>query len=160
MLNFRLLYVLLRPRSVQTFLGICALIGLGVIVDVVIFLRLSLLVGPWITMALLSANTAAGIFFMFRHIETQGERLIEAVDNGRFVPGMFSRYLSSLLASLFLIIPGLLNSVAGLFLLIPYPGEKCGNLLARQAGIDWQEAYEYLRLDRITGNQKGDFAQG
>jgi len=160
MLNFRLLYVLLSPRSVRTFLGISALIGLGVIIDVIIFLRLSLLVGPWITVAFLSANTAVGIFFMFRRVETLGRQLLQAVDNGHFVPGMFSRYLSSLLASLFFVIPGLLNRVPGLLLLIPYIGEKSGDQLARQAGIDWQEAYEYLRLDRIAGNQIGDFAQG
>jgi UPF0716 family protein affecting phage T7 exclusion len=153
MLNFRLLYILISPRSIRTFLGIIATLGLGVLLDIILFLKMSLMVGPWITMAVLAANTALGVFIMYRLTELRGRRLVETIDDGHFDPDLFSRYLSTLVASLFLIIPGILNTLAGILLLIPYIGTGLGIRLAGMAGIDWQEAYEFLRLDRMTGNR-------
>jgi UPF0716 family protein affecting phage T7 exclusion len=159
MLNYRLLYILISPGSAKTFLGLAAGLGFAVLIDVIIFLKLALLIGPWITMALLAAGSAAGIFFMYQRVGVQGRRLTEAVDDGRFVPGILSRYLSVLAASVFLILPGFVNSLAGIVLLIPYVAEKTGDRLARMAGIDWREAYEFLRLNRLAGVSAGESAE-
>jgi UPF0716 family protein affecting phage T7 exclusion len=153
MLNFRLLYILISPRSIRTYLGIIATLGFGVLLDIILFLKMSLMVGPWITMAVLTANTAIGVFIMYRLTELRGRGLVETIDDGHFDPDLFSRYLSTLVASLFLIIPGILNTLVGILLLIPYIGTGLGIRLAGMAGIDWQEAYEFLRLDRMTGNR-------
>lgn len=160
MLNFRLLYILVSPRSIRTYLGLAASLGFGVLLDIILFLRLSLMVGPWITMSVLAANSAIGIFVMYRLAETRGRQLVTSIDDGRYDPEMFSRYLSTLVASFFLIIPGVLSTFAGLILLIPYISVWLGGRLARMAGIDWQEAYEFLRLDRMTGNRLEDNAEG
>lgn len=160
MLNFRLLYILISPRSIRTYLGLAASLGFGVLLDIILFLRLSLLVGPWITMAVLAANSAVGVFVMYKLVETRGRQLVESIDDGQYDPDMFSRYLSTLVASLFLVIPGVLNTFAGLIVLIPYISVRLGGKMARLAGIDWQEAYEFLRLDRMAGNRLGDNAKG
>jgi UPF0716 family protein affecting phage T7 exclusion len=140
MLNFRLLYILISPRSIRTYLGLAASLGFGVLLDIILFLKLSLMVGPWITMAVLALNTALGVFIMYRLVETRGRQLVETIDSGHFDADMFSRYLSSLAASFFLIVPGVLNTIAGVVLLIPYISIRLGNRLAGMAGIDWQEA--------------------
>lgn len=160
MLNFRLLYILISPRSIRTYLGLAASLGFGVLLDIILFLRLSLLVGPWITMAVLAANSAVGIFFMYKFVESRGRQLIASIDDGHYDSDMFSRYLSTLVSSLFLVIPGILNTVAGIIILIPYIGVRLGGKLARMAGIDWQEAYEFLRLDHMTGNLLVENAEG
>lgn len=153
MLNFRLLYVLINPRSIRTYLGLCASLGFGVLLDIIIFLRLSLMVGPWITMAVITANSALGLFFIYSFIDLKSRQMVESIDRGEFDPNLFSRYLSTLISSFFLIIPGLLNTVAGVIILIPYVGEKLGARFAALSGISWQEAYEFLRLDRMTGSR-------
>ncbi len=158
MLNFRLLYILISPRSIRTYLGIIASLGVGVLLDIIIFLKLSLLVGPWITMAILAANTAGGVFIMYYLVDLGTRRMIGTIDEGRYDSDIFSRYLSTLTASLFLIIPGLLNTLAGCVLLVPVIGAKLGGRLARMIGIDWQEAYEFLRLDRMSENRQELFA--
>ncbi len=104
MLNFRLLYILISPRSIRTYLGIIATLGFGVLLDIILFLKMSLMVGPWITMAVLAANTAIGVFIMYRLTELRGRGLVETIDDGHFDPDLFSRYLSTLVASLLLIV--------------------------------------------------------
>jgi len=158
MLNFRLLHVLISSHSLRTYLGVTATLGLGVLIDLVLFLKLSSLLGPWIVMALLSIIVAIGIFVMFRSLNILRQRLIQTIESGKFIPMMFSRYLSTLAATFLLIIPGLLNSAAGLILLIPNMGEKFGSIIARLTGIDWQESYEFLRLEHMARNQLDDFA--
>lgn len=160
MLNFRLLYILISPRSIRTYLGLTGCLGFSVLLDTILFLRLSLMVGPWITMAVLAANSAVWIFIMYKLVELRGQQLLSSIDDGRYDSDMFSRYLSTLVASLFLIIPGVLNTLAGIVILIPYISVRLGGKLAGLAGIDWQEAYEFLRLDRMTGNRLGDNAKG
>ncbi len=153
MLNFRLLYILISPRFIRTYLGLTATLGLGVLLDIILFLKFSHIVGPWIAMAVLAANTTAGILIMYFLVDLRRRQLVESVDKGRFASDIFSRYLSTLIASLFLIIPGLLNTLAGILLLIPYIGVKLGGRLARLMGLDWQEAYEFLRLDSLAGHK-------
>ena len=126
---------------------------MGVLLDIIIFLKLSLLVGPWITMAILAANTAGGIFIMYYLVDLGTRQMIGTIDEGRYDSEIFSRYLSTLITSHFLIIPGLLNTLVGCVFLVPVISVKLGDRLARMIGIDWQEAYEFLRLERITENR-------
>ncbi len=155
MLNFRLLYILISPRSTRTYLGLTAGLGLVILLDIILFLKLSIMVGPWITMAILAAKTTVGILIMYYLVDLRSRRLIETIDDGCFESDIFSRYLSTLAASLFLIIPGLVNTFVGILLLIPLIGIKFGDRMARLTGIDWQEAYEFLRLDRLAGQRIG-----
>ena len=155
MLNFRLLYILISPRSTRVYLGLTAGLGLVVLLDIILFLKLSLMVGPWITMAVLAANAAAGILIIYYLVDLRSRQLVETIDEGHFDSEIFSRYLSTLAASLFLIMPGLLNTLAGILLLIPFVGVKLGDRMARLTGIDWQEAYEFLRLDRLAEHRIG-----
>ncbi|MCK5737238.1 MAG: FxsA family protein [Spirochaetaceae bacterium] len=152
MLNFRFLDILIRPRSVQIYLGIIAILGAGVLIDIILFLKLAIIIGPWITMTILAANTAFGIFIMYHLMDQSNQQLIMSIDNGKYDSDIFYKYLNSLVASLFIITPGLLNSLFGFILLIPPVSIKLGSRMARIIGIDWQEAHEFLRLERITEN--------
>jgi len=150
MLNFRLLNILIRPRFIRIYLGIIATLGAGVLLDIILFLKLSLMIGPWVTMTILAANTAGGIFIMYHLVEKRNKQLITSVDYGPFDQDIFYRYLGSLTASLFMITPGLLNSLFGALVLIPPMNIRTGRYLAGILGIDWQEAHEFLRLERIA----------
>ena len=154
MLNIRLLYILLDARSIRTYLGLAAGIGVGVLADVVIILKLSLLVGPWVTMAILAANAALGIRIAYSLVDRRAKAIIATVDRGRCDHEEFFRYIATLIASLFLIVPGLVNTLIGAVLLIPGVSALAGARVSGMLGIDWREAYEYLRLERIAGGTK------
>jgi len=152
MLNLRLLYVLLEPKSIRTYLGLVAILGFGVLLDLIILLKVTLLVGPWITMAILAALSGFGVVIMYRVVESMSRLLLETVDNGEYEADVFHRYIGVLMAALFIVIPGILSTVLGGVVLAPVISSRLGRVAAETAGIDWRESYEYLRLDRMTGN--------
>ena len=160
MLNFRLLNILTNSRSIRIYLGILSLLGIGVLLDILLFLKLALVIGPWITMSALAVSTAGGIFSMHYLIDEKNRQLINSIDTGLYKPACFSRYLGTITASLFIIIPGFLNSLMGFVLLFPPLCTMLGNRMADIMGLEWQEAYEFLRLDRVTTNRKDLFAEG
>jgi len=153
MLNFRLLNRLLDSRSIRFYLGIAASLGFGVLVDVMVFIKLSLLVGPWITMAALAFLTAALVYVVYRVVDHRTKRLEQVVKTGTFEPDALSRHLSTLVAGLFLIVPGLFNTAVGLILLLKPVGTVLGNRIAWSVGIEWAEAYEHLRLEHVTAGR-------
>lgn len=150
MLNLRMLYILIDRRSVRTFMAIVTALGFGVLLDILVFINLSLLIGPWVTLAIIAAITASGITVMFPVVERTGGRLLEAVDDGVFDDSILPGYISVLISAAFIVVPGLFNTLVGSLLLIRPVGIRAGNLVSSLAGINWQEAYEYLRLDRMT----------
>ena len=150
MLNLRMLYILIDRRSVRIFMAIVTALGFGVLLDILVFINLSMLIGPWVTLAIIATVTAVGIAVMYPHVEKTGSRLLEAVDSGVFDDSTLSGYLSVLISATFIVVPGLFNTLVGCLLLIRPLGIRAGNLVSSLAGISWQEAYEYLRLDRMT----------
>jgi UPF0716 family protein affecting phage T7 exclusion len=150
MLNLRMLYILIDQRSVRTFMAIVTSLGFGVLLDILVFINLSLLIGPWVTLAIIAAITASGIAFMFPFVQKTGRRLLEAVDTGVFDDSTLSGYIAALISATFFVVPGLFNTLVGSLLLFRPLGLRAGNLVSSLAGINWQEAYEYLRLDRMT----------
>jgi UPF0716 family protein affecting phage T7 exclusion len=150
MLNLRLLFNFINPQFSRLLLAVLCILGLGVLVDTMLILRISLLVGPWITMAVLSLRSALGLLISYNTVRMRGEILGEAVDVGHFPETGFALYLSSLVSGCFLIVPGILNLFVGLSFLLPPVGRKIGDRIASLLGIDWQEAYEYLRLNRLS----------
>ncbi len=150
MLNLRMLYILIDRNSVRAFMAVVTGLGFGVLLDILVFINLSLLVGPWITMAIVALITAGGIALMFPMVEKTGAQLLTAVDDGEFDEGTLDHYISTLLSAAFFVVPGLFNTLVGILLLIRPLGLQAGRYVSKLAGINWQEAYEYLRLDRMT----------
>jgi len=158
MLNFRLLNILISPRSIRTCLGIISTLGAVVLLDILLFLKLALIIGPWITMTALAANTAAGVFIMYYLAGQRNRHLIDSIDSGRYDSAVFFHYISSLVASLFIITPGLLNTILGIIILLPPVSNKVGKSIAETMGVDWQEAHEFLRLERVAGSRSENSA--
>ena len=153
MINMKLVYSLLDSSSIRTFLGVPAALGFAALLDFMLVLEIGSLVGPWITLAVLAVLGSVCVFLAYRIVDSRRLLLIEAVNGGKFDEGLFNGYIMGLTAGLFLVIPGVVNTALGGILLIPAFSVPLGNRLIRTAGIDWAEAYEYLRLDRINGTK-------
>lgn len=151
MINIQLVHTLLNSASIRTFLGVLATLGFAALLDFFLVLEFSILVGPWITMGVIAALNALGIFLTYRIVEVRRLLLTESITRGRFDESLFTAYITGLIAGLFLMIPGVVNSALGAVMLIPAFSKPLGNRLIRPTGIDWAEAYEYLRLDRAGG---------
>ncbi len=150
MLNYRFLFSLLDTSFIQTFLAVLAGLGFGVILDIVLLLKLSVLTGPWITIAIITVITAIAVAVMFKMVNARKLALTDSLDSGSFSEDLFYSYLSTLVAAALIIVPGLINTLAGCLLLIPGPARTLGQYAARIFGIEWKEAYEHLRLNHMA----------
>ncbi len=150
MLNYRFLYSVLESSSIQTFLALIAAAGFSVLLDIIIILKLSVLIGPWIAIMVLTAGSAVGILAMYNAVEKKRTELQNSINSGIFSESLFDRYLAVLITSGFIILPGIINTITGIVLLFPRPADKLGRTVARAAGINWQEAYEHLRLNSLV----------
>jgi len=108
---------------------------------------LSLLLGLWTTMAVLSLITGAGVLLSYALVQSRIEAVMNSAAQGLFDEEAFSRYFCALIASVFFIVPGIINTLLGITLIMRFSSIKMGAKLARFMGISWQAAYEYLRLN-------------
>lgn len=141
--------MMLNPRSVSIYLGILGGLGFAILLDIVLFLKLVFLIGPWIMMTILAALTAFNLLLTYSLTAYRNEKLMGSIHGGRYDASLFSRYIATLFAGIFLIPPGLANTVVGLVLLLPPVSQKFGNALAGSSDHGWTEAYEYLRLNAV-----------
>ncbi len=152
MLNLRLLYSVLGQRPLRAYLGILCGFGFAILLDIVLILKLAFLIGPWMTMAVLAILTSIDIFVIYKLVELRNVQLIESIHRGEFNEKRFTNYVSALLAGLFFIPPGFANTIIGILLLVPPISVFIGSIPAKVAGINWVEAYEYLRFDSFAGS--------
>ena len=150
MLNLHLLYSVLGQRPLKTYLGILCVCGFAILLDMVLILKLAFLIGPWMTMSILAILTSIDIFVIYKLVELRNLQLIESIHQGKFNETRFTNYVSALLAALFFIPPGFVNTIIGSLLLIPPISVFIGRMLAKVAGINWFEAYEHLRFDSLA----------
>jgi len=150
MLNFKLIVTLLKPASVKNFLGIISIAGITAVADIILIIKISLILGPWITMSALSFISAVGIYFAYKSIEKINSEIIESIETGVYSPDLFYNYTASLLSAVLLILPGILNTISGIILSLPVFNRKTGRLISYSAGINWKEAYEFLRLESLS----------
>ena len=108
---------------------------------------LSLLLGLWLTMAILALLTSTGILLSYSLVQSRLRAVMNSTTQGLFDEEAFSSYFCALVASALFIVPGIINTLLGIALLIRFSGIRIGDKLARCMGISWQNAYEYLRLN-------------
>ncbi|OQX28706.1 MAG: hypothetical protein B0D92_07500 [Spirochaeta sp. LUC14_002_19_P3] len=163
MLNYRLLNIVLNSQFIRVYLGILGGLGFAVLLDVVLFIQLSYLVGPWLVMALLALTAGGNLLVAFKIADFYGGRLMDSVNGGVYSEEYFVNYAAALFAGIFLVPPGLVNTLIGYVILLPPVSRFAGSRMAKYLGVNWSKAYEYLRLNTIMDTEavlnKGDFTR-
>ena len=150
MLNFRFLNALLTRRYIRIYLAILGFMGIGALLDVILLLKLSLLIGTWLTLAILALTTSATIVLAFHLVDKRSHALYRSISYGVFSQNNFVNYVTILLACPLIMLPGIVNSLFGLLILLQPLSDKIGEIVVRTTGINWSESYEILRLNTIT----------
>jgi UPF0716 protein FxsA len=148
-LNVRLLLSIIHAPSVDRYLTILSISGIVLLSDLVIILAIGRIIGIWLILTILTVTSAAGYLIARHSLHNAGTVLDEALRNGFFPEEGFPRYLSTLLAAIPLIVPGVVSTLGGLLWLFPPVRSKTGRALSRYLGVDWHEAYEYLKLTAV-----------
>jgi len=147
MLSFHLFPAAENPRFTGQLPAICGILGLIVLIDILCIMMLSLVLGLWFTMAILASITSVGFLLSYYLVHTRSKAVINSTSQGLFDKEAFSSYFCALVASVFFIIPGIINTLLAIALAMRFPSIKIGEKLARFMGISWQKSYEYLRLN-------------
>jgi len=135
-----------KSHSTEQLLIIGGFLGLAALVDILLILTLSLVMGLWITMALLALITSVGFILSYSLLQSRFKEVMNSVERGAFDKEVFSSYFCALVASVFFITPGIINTLFAIVLTMRFASVKIGAELADYMGINWQNTYEQLRL--------------
>ena len=160
MLNYRLLNTLLRSRSINTLVILTSVLGLVSLLDFVLLLQCARLIGPWLTLSLLSFTSALAFYLVHFTVYKRYRKILQCVREGNFRNDLFPCYLCSLLSTLFLVFPGILNKVTGIILLSHFSSNHTGRYLTQLIGVNWEEAYEILKMNYLTMREKKNESEG
>lgn len=153
MLNFHLLFSILNPRYKSRYLAILCCLGIAVLLDIILCLQLAFLIGPWIFVSLLSVLTAFSVLLVYYLVDVQTEEISHSIRKRVCDESVFTSYIATLLIGVFLLLPGLINTLIGGILLIPFFSRRIGKIFLVLTGIRWEEAHEYLKLNDIADSQ-------
>lgn len=149
MLNFRLLSTLIDPSRINTFLRLLAILGLITLIDILLCIQLALWLGIWLVMAILTLLTALNVFIVFKLLIPRQQRLNRISIHEENDESFFACYISTLIAAIFFIIPGIVNTLFGLILMSSSISLKLVRWIMRILGIQWAEVHEYLTVHNL-----------
>lgn len=109
-----------RRRAPRRLRFIFAGVLLLLLLEIVVLITVGQAIGAWWTLALLLIFVVLGLFLVRRESGRTWRALRQAVDTGRMPGQELADATLVLLGGLFLIIPGFISDVVGIFLILPF----------------------------------------
>ncbi|USQ78177.1 FxsA family protein [Ornithinimicrobium faecis] len=100
------------------------------LLEIVVLIAVGNAIGPWWTLGLLVLFVVAGLYLVRRESGRTWKALRQAVDTGKMPGRELADASLVLLGGLFLVIPGFLSDVVGIFLILPFTRTISRRLLA------------------------------
>lgn len=116
------------------------------ILDFYIAFRLISVFGGFLLLFLLSISGFAGLFLGFLRIKFMLAKIMNDINRGNFnIREMYS-YFGSVIACIFLIIPGFFTDILGILFLTSILKSALGKLVLKPSEEKLRTLYEYLKL--------------
>lgn len=103
---------------------------LFLLLEIIVLIAVGRAIGGWWTLALLLLFVVLGLFLVRRESGRTWRALRQAVDTGRMPGQELADASLVLLGGLFLIIPGFISDVVGIFLILPFTRRLSRRFLA------------------------------
>lgn len=100
------------------------------LLEIIVLIAVGNAIGPWWTLGLLLLFVVAGLYLVRRESGRAWKALRRAVDTGRMPGRELADASLVLVGGLFLLIPGFLSDVVGIFLILPFTRTLSRRLLA------------------------------
>lgn len=100
------------------------------LLEIIVLIAVGSAIGPWWTLGLLLLFVVAGLYLVRRESGRTWKALRQAVDTGKMPGRELADASLVLLGGLFLLIPGFLSDVVGIFLILPFTRTLSRRLLA------------------------------
>ncbi|WP_161958394.1 FxsA family protein [Ornithinimicrobium cavernae] len=101
-----------------------------VLLEILLLLAVGRAIGPWWTIGLLVLFVLAGLYLVRRESGRTWKALRQAVDTGRMPGRELADAMLVLVGGLFLLLPGFLSDLVGIFLILPFTRTLSRRVLA------------------------------
>ncbi len=114
--------------------------------EIFIFLRLGVVLGNYLTLALAASTGLFGVLVAVREFRVNIDRIKYKVKEGEYPGREFAHLIAVLIGAIFLLTPGFITDFMGFLLFVPGIRTMIGNFVARRMKTKLNEIYEYLKM--------------
>lgn len=146
MLNIKVLYEILNPEHTVRYLYILLLMALIPLLDCFLILMTASYIGEYLFLSILIALSLGG-FYMSRFLMVKNLRIIRSNTENNFYSEYYYTMLpGTIFVSIFLIMPGIIGTLAALILSLPFLRQKAGRYITQVLRIEWKEIHEFINV--------------
>ena len=117
-----------------------------IIADIVTAIFISGIIGKYIYMAFIVTFSLAGFFLGIGTMSRISKKVKLEVTAGNSPQGEFKSFLGAFIATVLLVVPGVLSGIAGLVVMLPAVRKSLGERLLKNQASRMKELNEYLKL--------------
>lgn len=146
MFNTEFLLKIIDKENSSKYITKLLFLSLVVVIDFFTLFILGNLLGIFLYLAILGLVILIGVSLVLKEIGKQLDAMEESNSRGVYPRDNFYQFTGIILASILIIIPGLLSTLAGLAILIPKLRFYIGRKLSLSLNLDWNAVYEYKEI--------------
>ena len=146
MLDVKILLKLLNPEYTVRFLYIILFAAFIPMLDFILVIMISRYLGEYLFMAVLAAFSLGGFFISRAMLRKNLEIIRINTDNNYYSEFYYNTIPAVFFIALLLILPGIIGTLIGLVLTLPYLRHKIGRYISGYLKIEWKEIHEFLNV--------------
>ncbi len=146
MLDIKILLKVLNPDYTVKFLYIILFAAFVPFLDFILIIMVSRYLGEYLFLAALTALSLVGFFISKRMLRKNLEIIRINTENNYYSEFYYNTIPSVLFISFLLILPGIIGTLIGLVLILPFFRQKLGKSISNYLKIEWKEIHEFLNV--------------
>ncbi len=146
MFNTEFLLKVLKREKISHYIYTVLFISLLTLGDFLTLYLFSNLIGVFLYLALIACLCFLGVVLVVKLIKNTITEIENNHDRGVYPKKEFYSITGLLFAAILVIFPGIITSVVGFVILIPYFRQLVGRMITKRLKLDWYGVYEYREL--------------
>lgn len=146
MFNTEFLLQIIKREKISNYIYTVLFLSLLTLGDFLTLFIFSNLIGIYLYLALVASLCFIGAGLIVNKIKKTIIRLEKKHDKGIFPDKEFYNITTLYVAVVLVIFPGIVTTLMGFFILIPYFRQLVGLKLTKQLKLDWYAVYEYKEI--------------
>ena len=146
MLDVKILLKLMNPDYTVRFLYMILFAAFVPLLDFILIIMVSRYLGEYLFLAILTILSLGG-FFISKGLLRKNLEIIQInTDNNYYSEFYYNTIPAVFFIAFLLIFPGIIGTLIGLVLALPYLRHKIGLFISNYLKIEWKEIHEFLNV--------------
>lgn len=146
MFNTEFLLKVLKREKISHYIYSILFLSLFTLGDFLTLYIFSELIGIFLYLGLIALLCFIGVAMVVKLFKATITKLEDKHDNGIYPKEEFYGLTALLLASVLVVFPGIVTSLVGFIIIIPYFRQKVGRKITKRLKLDWYAVYEYREI--------------